>query len=444
MSPPAAQDARRLTPRGKVTRDRIVAAAADVILDAGLSALNNETLRRAASISGSQLAHYFPDKRALIAAVLTHQIEVVLDFHRQPRLGGLESLDDFETWIDLNLRYLRRIGYAGTPTYHALAAQLAKSDPETRATLAQGYWSWISLFEKAIQQMKDRRILTAKADPHELAMVLVATHQGSGAIAFTYRQEWPLADGLRFAVNHLRGFATDPAQRVPRPPRRVRRQTGAGDSVDHPAVARARFTRKGWETRARIIDTTAALMFQRGATGTSVEEVRASAGVSGSQMSHYFRDKRDLTREVIAVRREQVRGFHTAERFGRFDSIASLQCWAQACVAEIDTVYRLGGCVYGSLAGELIDSDEQIRADLVAGYDEWLSLFVDGLTAMRDRGDLIAEASPRHLAAALVIAHQGGAMLTHITGDPAVFRTTVAAAVDNVRAYTRRAATRAR
>ncbi|WP_431231450.1 TetR/AcrR family transcriptional regulator [Mycolicibacterium psychrotolerans] len=217
MSPPAPDDNRRLTQRGRATRDRIVAAAADVILDEGLSALNNETLRRAASVSGSQLAHYFADKRALIGAVLAKQIEVVLDFHRQPRLRGLESVDDFETWIDLNLRYLRRIGYAGTPTYHALAAQLAKSDAETRATLADGYWAWISFFEKAIQQMRDRRILTSKADPRQLAVVLVATHQGSGAMAFTYRQEWPLADGLRFAVNRIRAYATDPALRTPVP-----------------------------------------------------------------------------------------------------------------------------------------------------------------------------------------------------------------------------------
>ena len=40
-----------------------------------------------------------------------------------------------------------------------------------------------------------------------------------------------------------------------------------------------------------------------------------------------------------------------------------------------------------------------------------------GLTAMRRRGDLRDDADPRHLAAALVIAHQGGAMITHATGD---------------------------
>ena len=98
-----------------------------------------DTLRKAASVSGSQLAHYFADKQALIRAVVTRQMQVVLDFHRQPKLGALDTFDDFERWVDLNMRYLRRIGYSGTPTYHALAGQLGKSDPTTRETLADRY-----------------------------------------------------------------------------------------------------------------------------------------------------------------------------------------------------------------------------------------------------------------------------------------------------------------
>ena len=154
-----------LTPKGRATRERIVDTAAEVILAEGLSALNMDNVRKAASVSGSQLTHYFADKQALIRAILTRQINVVLDFHRQPKLHGLESLDDFERWIDLNMRYLRRIGYSGTPTYHALAGQLAKSDDATRETLAAGYRQWVVLLEKAIQRMKDRGVLVTKADP---------------------------------------------------------------------------------------------------------------------------------------------------------------------------------------------------------------------------------------------------------------------------------------
>jgi AcrR family transcriptional regulator len=216
------RDDRRLTAKGRATRDRIVQVAAELILSDGLSALNMDALRKAASVSGSQLAHYFTDKRTLIRAVVARQINVVLDFHRQPKLGALDTFDDFERWIDLNMRYLRRIGYSGTPTYHALAGQLGKSDTATRETLAAGYRQWIELLEQAIQRMKDRRVLVARADPRKLALVIVSAHQGGATLSFTYRAEWPHADAVRFAVNYLRMFATDPAERVARPPRRPR------------------------------------------------------------------------------------------------------------------------------------------------------------------------------------------------------------------------------
>src|SRR5208283_1016785 len=191
MAHPDVQDEQRLTAKGRATRDRIVQAAAQLIVTEGLSASNMENVRRAASVSGSQLAHYFADKSALIRAVIRHQIGVVLDFHRQPKLRGLDSFDDFERWIDLNMRYLRRIGYFGTPTYHALAAQLAKSDDSTRETLAAGYWQWIDLLVQAIQRMKDGGVLVADADPRQLALVVVSAHQGGATLAFTYRAEWP-------------------------------------------------------------------------------------------------------------------------------------------------------------------------------------------------------------------------------------------------------------
>jgi AcrR family transcriptional regulator len=223
MAHPDVQDEQRLTAKGRATRDRIVQAAAQLIVTEGLSASNMENVRKAASVSGSQLAHYFADKSALIRAVVRRQIGVVLDFHRQPRLRDLDSFDDFERWIDLNMRYLRSIGTSGgTPTYHALAAQLAKSDDATRITLAAGYWEWVKLLESAIQRMKTKGVLTASADPRRLALAIISAHQGGATLAFTYREEWPHADATRFAVNYLRMFAADAAERAPRPARRPR------------------------------------------------------------------------------------------------------------------------------------------------------------------------------------------------------------------------------
>jgi AcrR family transcriptional regulator len=427
-------DMQPLTAKGRATRERIVQSAAEVILAEGISGLNLKKVREVASVSGSQLTHYFVDKQALIRAVISRQMEVVLDFHRQPKLGRLDSFDDYEEWIAANLRYLRRIGYEGTPTYHALAGALAKSDEATRKTLAAGYWQWIELIEQSIQRMKDRGVIATRAEPRQLAMVIVASHQGGANMTFTYRQEWPLMDALRFAVNYLRMFATDPAERAARHPRRTRDrrkfQREPGGEQDP-----LRFTPKGLDKRARIVDRAAQLMFERGVARTSLADVRSAAGVGGSQLSHYFADKRDLTREVIASRTNDVITFHTQPRLGDLDSPAALRGWADACVAEADSVYLRGGCIYGSLTGELLEADEEVLDDLAVGYERWLALFRRGLSTMRGRGRLTAEASPRHLAAALVAAHQGGTLLTYATGSPEPLRAVLNAAVDYVNSF---------
>jgi len=218
-----------------------------------------------------------------------------------------------------------------------------------------------------------------------------------------------------------------------------------GDTVSDKSSTR--FTRKGLATRTRIIDITADLMFERGVAGTSIDDVRNTAAVSGSQISHYFDGKRTLTREVIASRRNDVMAFHTQPALGSLDSIEALQAWADACVAQVDAVYVKGGCVFGSLAGELLEADDETLDDLASGYDRWVELFRSGLAAMRTRGDLRADADPRHLAVSLVAAHQGGVMITYATGSAEPLRTAVNAAVDYVRSFvpagsTRRARTR--
>ena len=87
------------------------------------------------------------------------------------------------------------------------------------------------------------------------------------------------------------------------------------------------------------------------------------------------------------------------------------------------------------MTGELLESDGEILDDLANGYEQWLALFQDGLTTMRRRGRLTADADPRHLAAALVAAHQGGTTITYATGSADPLRAALNAAIAYVNSY---------
>ena len=69
---------------------------------------------------------------------------------------------------------------------------------------------------------------------------------------------------------------------------------------------RPRLTAKGARTRARIVDEAAALIHERGVAGTTLEDVKVAAEVSGSQMYHYFPDKDELVQAVIDYQADAI------------------------------------------------------------------------------------------------------------------------------------------
>src|SRR5260370_22694592 len=73
---------------------------------------------------------------------------------------------------------------------------------------------------------------------------------------------------------------------------------------------RPRLTPKGARTRARIVEEAAALIHERGVAGTTLDDVKVAAEVSGSQMYHYFSDKNDLVQAVIDYQADAIVNRH--------------------------------------------------------------------------------------------------------------------------------------
>jgi AcrR family transcriptional regulator len=197
----------------------------------------------------------------------------------------------------------------------------------------------------------------------------------------------------------------------------------------------AGLTPRGRATYARIVGSAADLVYKQGLHNTAEADVRKAASVSGSQMTHYFSDRHSMVRGVIAWRRNEVVRFHTSGELARLDSLEALQKWADLSVQKQIDMNCVGGCAFGSLVGELVPPEADIRGDISAVYDEWIALFRTALTSMRKRGDLRADADPLHLARVLVAAHQGGSLLTQTTHSTKPLRDALNAAVDYVRSF---------
>ena len=205
-------------------------------------------------------------------------------------------------------------------------------------------------------------------------------------------------------------------------------------SSDAPALDDG-LTRKGRATRDRIVRAAADLIFEHGAGTVGMLDVRHAAGVSGSQLSHYFGDKESLVRAVIALQADEVVRAHRMPELDRLDSFAALERWAEINIERLKHNECQGGCSFGSLAGQLAESGQSFRADLARGFDRWEELLREGLALMRDRGDLRPDADPERLTFALVAALQGGMLLAQTARDPTPLEVALSSVLEYVRSY---------
>ena len=194
-------------------------------------------------------------------------------------------------------------------------------------------------------------------------------------------------------------------------------------------------TPKGRATRDRIVAAAATLMSTRGVAGTSTEDVQDAAGVSASQIYHYFADKRSLTRAVIEYQTNTIVG--TQETLlTRLDDLDALRAWAEFIVAFQRNGGYCGGCPLGTLASELAESDADAREDLAAGYRRWQQAIRTGLNAMADRGEFLPGTDIDRLATALLTALQGGLLMSKTLRDGEPLDTALSTMIDHIGSFT--------
>jgi AcrR family transcriptional regulator len=200
------------------------------------------------------------------------------------------------------------------------------------------------------------------------------------------------------------------------------------------AQERRRLTARGAATRERIVAAAADLMYVKGVNATTLDDVRAAAGASKSQLYRHFPDKDALVHAVIALRGQQVLGRET-QRLGRLSSFGGLTRWRDALI-EVNSL-RDGayGCALGSMASELADQDEQARSSLADLFTAWEDLLAAGLRRMQAKGTLSLDADPGRLAIGLMAALQGGYLLASTAHNVRPMEIALDLALWQVRAY---------
>jgi TetR/AcrR family transcriptional repressor of nem operon len=178
------------TDRGRRTRERIVAAATEVVSEKGARGASLDEVGARAPASRSQLYHYFDDKNDLLLAVAEATNGAVL-------FSYLDTWDGLVAWADALVALQEvRGGRGGCPIANLLG-QIGERDDGIRAVLASGFDRWEASIRAGFSAMVAAGVLRPEADAAWLASSTLASLQG-GLVLSQARRD-PLA--LRRALD---------------------------------------------------------------------------------------------------------------------------------------------------------------------------------------------------------------------------------------------------
>jgi AcrR family transcriptional regulator len=202
-------------------------------------------------------------------------------------------------------------------------------------------------------------------------------------------------------------------------------------------------TEQGRATRERIVRAAAQLIAERGADGTSLDDVRSATHASKSQLYHYFGDKHGLVEAVVEYQCATVLGVQ-ARALASVSTWEDLDHWADSMVSGVEQQGARGGCPLGTLAAALSDTEEGLRTSLSAAFRTWSDAIRGALLRLRENGLLAGDADLDALTTIMLSAIQGGLLLAKTARDAAPLRTALDGAIAQIRAHAPAARGRAR
>jgi AcrR family transcriptional regulator len=177
------------------------------------------------------------------------------------------------------------------------------------------------------------------------------------------------------------------------------------------------------DTPDRLIESTRALLWERGYVGTSPRAIQQRSGVGQGSMYHHFDGKPDLALAAITRTAEDLRAKAEAQLGAPGPAVERIGAYLRR---ERDV---LKGCPVGRLTQDPeVMADPRLRRPVEETF-AWLRARLAGVLAEgRERGELTATLDPAATASAIVAVLQGGYVLARAAGDTEPF----AEAVDGV------------
>jgi AcrR family transcriptional regulator len=176
----------------------------------------------------------------------------------------------------------------------------------------------------------------------------------------------------------------------------------------------ASLTTKGAATRQRIIEAASAEIREFGMTVT-LDDIRARARASKSQLFHYFPEGREQLLLAVARYEADLVLADQQPQLGDLTSWPAWQAWRDTVVAR----YREQGqqCPLNALITQLGRATPGAQAVVAELMGQWQGQIAAGIVAMQAAGEVSEDLDATRTAAAILAGIQGGVIMMLSTGN---------------------------
>jgi len=193
----------------------------------------------------------------------------------------------------------------------------------------------------------------------------------------------------------------------------------AADPAVGPATAPGPATKKGEETRARILAAAKRLFHERGYKNTGLQEILAESGVPRGSFYFYFPSKEALGCELLRAFRSRHRE-ELEETVFRPDGPALPQIaafFAESVRNQTEGGCK-SGCLLGNLAAELTDENAVLREAIGEVFDDLRDVLARTLARGQESGELATDFAPVPAAEFLLSVFEGAILMSKARRAP--------------------------
>jgi len=183
-------------------------------------------------------------------------------------------------------------------------------------------------------------------------------------------------------------------------------------------------------TRRKLLEAAEEIMLSKGFVATSVDEICTTAGVTKGSFFHYFRNKEELGKAVLAQFTGRQETMFMEARSSIDDPLERVYCLID-CAIQSSENPEMKGCLVGTFAQEISETHPELRQVCECSFERFAAGVARDLIAAKELHAADADFDAESLGTYFLSIAQGSMQLFKATGD----RTKMGANLRHLKGY---------